>query len=53
MNVIGIAWDTVECEVNLGFWYERKQDESRFLGNMVLLVICSLCDLVLFAIWSS
>jgi hypothetical protein len=33
MNVIGIAWDVVECKVNLPVWYECKQGESRFLGN--------------------
>ena len=33
MNVIGIAWDVVKCEVNLTSWYECKQDESRFFGN--------------------
>ena len=34
MNVI--AWDVVECEVNLACWYECKQGESRFFGNMLL-----------------
>ena len=34
--------------VNLTFWYERKQGESRFLGNnlpldnFIFLIICSL-----------
>lgn len=52
INVIGIAWDVVECEVNLAFWHERKQGESYFfgtrsaLGNLVLLVISSLRNLV-------
>ena len=56
INVIGIEWDVVECEVNLAFWYERKQGKSHFLGNhspignMVLSVICSLCILVLLEI---
>lgn len=45
MNVIAIARDVVDCELNLIFWYERKQGESCFLsihlplGNVVLLVI--------------
>lgn len=52
INVSGIEWDVVECEVNLNFWYDRKQGKSHFLGNhsplgnMVLSVICSLCNLV-------
>ena len=34
INAIGIAWDVVECEVTLAFWYEHcKQGESRCLGN--------------------
>ena len=48
-------WYSVGCGwmVNLAFWYEHKQGESRFLGNrssfrnLVLLVICSLPDLLL------
>ena len=59
MNVISIAWDVLECEINLTFWHECKQGESRCLGNrlplgnLVLLVICSLRDLILLVIWSS
>lgn len=33
MNVVGIAWDVVECEVTPTFWYEHKQGEPCFLGN--------------------
>ena len=39
MNVIGIAWNVVEYEVNLVFWYIHNKDSSLFLGNLLLLVI--------------
>jgi hypothetical protein len=41
MNVIGIAWNVVDDEVNLMFWYKHNKDESHFLGNLLLLVIWS------------
>ena len=48
-------WYSIGCGwmMNLAFWYERKQGRSHFLGNLspfrnlVLLVICSLDDLLL------
>ena len=35
MNVIGVAWDVVKCEVNPTSWYVCKHVESCFffLGN--------------------
>ena len=48
MNVIGVAWDVVKCEVNPTSWYVCKHVESCFFFWVIacLLVIYSLHDLV-------
>lgn len=49
MNIIGIAWNVVECEVTFVSWYERKQGELAFMVIVCLLIMCSLRDMVLMA----